>query len=116
MTNREYVESMSTESFVDWVMIEAPRIMSRYTNKANGLAEWLDSEQTAFKEWYEIPLYDLGLSPTVYEAIYRYGVRNAGDLANVSKTVLVRMKNVGEKATEQLSNVLFNICGRTFPP
>lgn len=116
MKNKEYLLSLDGEDIVDWIIHSAPKIMARYTNKEKGLAQWLEAPYANVKEWFEIPLVDLGLEPAIYKTLYDFGIRNVGELADMSKNTLVHLKGVGKKNIEYLSEILFNICGRSFPP
>lgn len=50
----------------------------------------------------EIPIIFLGLSTAPYNAIYRAGYETVGDLIQVSRVTLLRVRNLGEKSLEEV--------------
>lgn len=46
MTNREWLNSLSNEQFVDWLMTDYKWISYTYGNEISGMIKWLDSHHT----------------------------------------------------------------------
>lgn len=112
MTNFDLIRVMPIKKLAEFLCVFAKSYQTDEIIDQSKVERWLLKEVT-HEEWEDRPIAQLNLTPQVYEALYRAGIKTLGQLSRYREYDLLRMRNIGESGVQQIKDQFFYYTEKT---
>ena len=74
------------------------------------IMQWLTQEKDVEKKkWDDMPIDQMGLTPSVFNGLYKAGIHTVGELTRYTAYDLSKIPHLGEKAVKEIEAQIFKI-------
>lgn len=95
-------------SMAGQIVADQMQLFINYSETEEAPTPFIQEEDTSMEEVYESPIEDLELSLRTYNALKNAGIESIGELLNISRDNLLKIKNLGEKSVDEILTKLMD--------